>query len=80
MSSFLIEPWSSEKSYTVPFKRILLCSSFVKSFDTLHKTNYTNLSYSFNIFESLRLVLTTIVVILVMPAKLATLGLVKMVF
>ena len=37
MSSFLIELWSTEKSYTVPSKRISLCSSFVKSFDTLPK-------------------------------------------
>ena len=34
MSSFLIELWPSGKSYTVPFKGISLCSSFVKSFDT----------------------------------------------
>ena len=32
--SFLIELWSTEKPYTVPFKEISLCSSFVKSFDT----------------------------------------------
>ena len=31
MSSFLIELWSTEKSYTVPLKRNSLCSSFVKS-------------------------------------------------
>ena len=28
MSSFLIEKWSTEKSYTVPVKEISLCSSF----------------------------------------------------
>ena len=37
MSSFLIELWSTEKSYAVAFKEISLCSSFVKSFDTLPK-------------------------------------------
>ena len=37
MSSFLIELWSTGKSYTVPFKKISFCSSFVKSFDTLPK-------------------------------------------
>ena len=29
MASFLNEPWLTEKSYTVPFKEISLCSSFV---------------------------------------------------
>ena len=43
MSSFSIELWSTQKSYAVPFKEISLCSSFVKSFDTLPKKNYTNL-------------------------------------
>ena len=37
MSSFLIELWSTEKSYTVRFNEISLCSSFVKSFDALPK-------------------------------------------
>ena len=37
MSSFLIKQWSTEKSYTVSFKEISLCSSFVKSSDTLPK-------------------------------------------
>ena len=37
MSSFLTELWSSEKLYTVPFKEILLCLSFVKSFYMLPK-------------------------------------------
>ena len=37
MSSFLIKLWSNEKSYTIPFKEISLCSSFVKSFDMLPK-------------------------------------------
>ena len=35
MSSFLIELCSTEKSCTVPFKEISLCSSFAKSCDTL---------------------------------------------
>ena len=33
MSSFLIELWSTEKSYAVPFNKTSLSSSFVKSFD-----------------------------------------------
>ena len=37
MSSFLIELWSTEKSYRVPFTEILLYSSFLKSFDLLPK-------------------------------------------
>ena len=37
MFSFLIELWSTEKSYTTPFKEISLCSSFVKSLDPLPK-------------------------------------------
>ena len=40
MSSFLSEIWSIEKSYTVPFKEISLCSSFVKLFDTLPKQEF----------------------------------------
>ena len=35
ISFFLIELWQTEKSYTVPFKYILLCLSFIKSFDIL---------------------------------------------
>ena len=35
MSSFLIELGSTEKSYAVPFKDTSLCSSLVKSVDTL---------------------------------------------
>ena len=35
MSSFLIEQQSTEKSYTVPFKEVSLCLSFIKSFDML---------------------------------------------
>ena len=35
MSSFLSELWLSEKLYTLSFKEISLCSSFVKPFDTL---------------------------------------------
>ena len=37
MSSFLIELWPTEKSYTVPFKEISLCSSFVKPIAMLPK-------------------------------------------
>ena len=37
MSSFLIELWSTEKSYTVLSNEISFCSPFVKSFDTLPK-------------------------------------------
>ena len=37
MFSFLIELWSTEKSYTAPFKEISLCSPFVKSLDLLPK-------------------------------------------
>ena len=37
MFSFLNELWSNKESYTVPFKQISFCSSFVKSFDTLPK-------------------------------------------
>ena len=39
MSSFLIELWSTEKSFTISFKEISLCSSFVKSFHSLLKQN-----------------------------------------
>ena len=46
MTSFSIELMSTEKSYTVPFKEISLCSFFVKSFDTLLNKNYTNLCKS----------------------------------
>ena len=35
MPTFLIELWSTEKSCTVPFNEISLCSSFVKYCDTL---------------------------------------------
>ena len=37
MSPFLIELWSTEKLYTVPFKIISLCLCFAKSFDKLLK-------------------------------------------
>ena len=37
MSYFLIQLWSTEKSYAVPFNEISLYSSFVKSIDTLPK-------------------------------------------
>ena len=35
ISFSLVELWQTEKSYTVPFKEILLCLSFIKSFDIL---------------------------------------------
>ena len=37
MSFFLVELWSTEKSYIIPFKEICLCSSFVETFDMLSK-------------------------------------------
>ena len=46
MSSFLIELWSTEKSYTVLFKEVLLWSSFVKSFHTLPKQKLYQLMFS----------------------------------
>ena len=47
MSSFLINIWSTEKSYTVPFNEISLCSSFVKSCETLPKQKLFQLMFSF---------------------------------
>ena len=47
MSSFLIEVWLTEKSYTVPFNEISLCSSFVKSCETLPKQKLFQLMLSF---------------------------------
>ena len=47
VSSFLIELWSTEKSYTEPFKEISLCSSFVKIFDMLPKQKLNQLMLSF---------------------------------
>ena len=47
MFSFLIELWSTEKPYTVPFKEISFCSSFVKSFDMLPKQKLYQLMLSF---------------------------------
>ena len=49
MSSFLIELWSTEKSYTVPFKEISLYSSFEKSFDMLPKQKLYLLMLSFTL-------------------------------
>ena len=46
MSLFLIVLWSIKKSYTVPFKEISLCSSFVKSCDTLAKQELYQLMLS----------------------------------
>ena len=43
MSSFLIDLWSTKKSFTVQFKEISLCASFVKSFDTLPKQKFYRL-------------------------------------
>ena len=45
-SSFSTELWLTQKSYAVPFKEILLYSSFVKSFDTLPKQNWCQLMLS----------------------------------
>ena len=45
-SCFLIELWSTKKSYTVPFKEISFCSSIVKSFDTLPKQKLYELMLS----------------------------------
>ena len=47
MSSFLIELWSTEKSYTVSFNEISPYSSFVKYFDTLPKQKVYQLILSF---------------------------------
>ena len=47
MSPFLIKLWSTKKSYTVPFKEISLCSSFVKCFDMLPKQKLYQLMLSF---------------------------------
>ena len=43
----LIELWSTEKSYTLAFKRISLCSSSVKSFHMLSKQELYQLMLSF---------------------------------
>ena len=45
ISSFLIELWSTEKSYTVSFKEISLCLSFVKSFKHFLSETHTNIHY-----------------------------------
>ena len=47
MSSFLIELQSTEKSCTVPYKEISLCSSFVKSFDMPPEQELYQLMLSF---------------------------------
>ena len=47
MSSFLIKVWSTGKSYTVPFNEISLCSSFVKSGETLPKQKLFQLMLPF---------------------------------
>ena len=43
----LTELWSTEKSYTVPFKETSPCSSFVKSFDSVSKQKLYQLMLSF---------------------------------
>ena len=45
MSSFLIHLWSIEKSYTVSFKEISLCSFFVTLLICFLNKNYTILCY-----------------------------------
>ena len=47
MGSFLIELWSTEKSYTVKFNEISITSSFVKSWFTLPKQKLYQLMLSF---------------------------------
>ena len=47
MCSFLIEEWSTETSYAVPFKEVSLCSSFAKSFDMFRKQKLYQLMLSF---------------------------------
>ena len=47
MSSFLIELWSTKKSYEVQFKETSLCSTFVKSFNTFPKQKLYQLKLSF---------------------------------
>ena len=49
MSSLLIELQLVEKPYTVPFKEISLCSTFVKSFDTLPKQKLYQLIFFFTL-------------------------------
>ena len=49
MSPFLTELWSTGDSYTIPFKEISLCLSFVKSFDTLPKQRLYQLTISFGL-------------------------------
>ena len=49
MSSLLIEPWSTGKLYTVPFKEISICPFFVKSFDTFPKQKLYQLMLSFTL-------------------------------
>ena len=63
MSSFLTELWSTEKSYTVPFKGILLCSFFVKPFDMLPKQKLYQLILKFSIlcFIYIQVIFITIV-------------------
>ena len=54
MSSFSVGLWSTVKSYTVPFKEISLCSSFLKPIDMFPKKiipTYVIICYKFaNLF------------------------------
>ena len=47
--SFLIEIWSTEKSYSVPFNKISFCLSFVKSCDMLPKQNFYRFIFFFGL-------------------------------
>ena len=65
---FLIDLWSTEKSYTVPFIEIQLCSSPVKIFDTLFKQKIYHFALSFvlNLQTSVLFTYKVILVIIVM--------------
>ena len=58
MSSFLIELWPNEESFTVSFKEVSLCSSFVKSLDTLPKQKLYELMLSFALNLKISILLT----------------------
>ena len=67
MYLFLMELWSTEKPYTVPFKEISLCSSLVKSFDSLPKQKLYQLmlllalNFQISCFMCIQVTLITIV-------------------
>ena len=65
MPSFLTELWSSEKSYLLPFKEISVCSSSVKSFDTLPKQTLYHLVLSFSLNVQISVLFTYIQVTLI---------------